>query len=104
VGKLTINVDRSADGLVALRLKGLFEGLDAIEAAPLLEKHLELARGALAVVLSEIEYIDSAAVGVLIELARKAAAKGLRMRVVDAQPAVRKVLEVTKVDRIFPVE
>ncbi len=58
---------------------------------------------ALIVDLNRISFIDSAGLGALIGVSRRAAAHGGTLQAVCARPAVRKLLWLTGVDRRIPL-
>lgn len=57
----------------------------------------------LAVDLHEVNYIDSSALGMLLLLREKAAAKQIDMKLVNTQGSVRQVLEVANFGRLFNI-
>jgi anti-sigma B factor antagonist len=80
------------------------------------ESTAELLRGALARVLdrcgsapvvvdlAEVSFMDSTGVAVLVQAQQRAAADGCALSVVNPQPVVRRVMEVTGVEGALTVE
>ncbi len=66
--------------------------LDALAAGP-----------ALAVVLSRVSYIDSSGIAALVEGFQQARAKALKFALVAPSESVRSVLELARLDRVFPI-
>jgi anti-sigma B factor antagonist len=66
--------------------------LDALSATP-----------ALAVVLNRVSYIDSSGIAALVEGFQQARARGLRFALVAPSPSVTSVLELARLDRVFPI-
>lgn len=54
--------------------------------------------------LSEVSLIDAGTLGVLVRLLQRCRAEGGEVRLGNVQPLVRRVLEVTELGRLFPVE
>lgn len=57
----------------------------------------------LVVDLSQVSFIDSTALGVLIGGVRRVNAAGGKMALVVATPPVQRVLSLTGLDRVFPI-
>ncbi len=95
-------VARSLHGVTVLRL----EGADALETATAPEVKraaLELLDGGSDAVLdlSEVEFLDSAGVGVLVSLCKAQCRKGRRLAFAGVGTQVGAVLQIIKLDRIF---
>ena len=58
---------------------------------------------ALAVELSEVSYIDSSGIAALVEGFQQARAKGQRFALVSPSASVNSVLELARLDRVFPI-
>ena len=100
---LDVAVDRPEPSLTVLRLTGEFEGMSVLDAKDALLGHVASAEGTLLIDLAGIAYIDSSAIGVLLEMARAASARRLKFALLHAADPIRKVLAITKVDKILPV-
>jgi anti-sigma B factor antagonist len=76
-----------------------------IEAAPelraLLTELLEAGVTALVIDVSDLEFMDSSGLGVLVSSHRRLSRYGGKLRVVGANHAVARVIEVTGLDRVF---
>ncbi len=66
--------------------------LDALTAVP-----------ALAVVLSRVSYIDSSGIAALVEGFQQARARNQRFALVEPSESVTSVLELARLDRVFPI-
>jgi len=90
------------DGELRLALRS-GESLDALGAPAIKARAAELIDGACDVVvdLEEIRFIDSAGVGVLVNVFKLARAKGCSARFVGIQSDVMMVLEMLRLDHIF---
>ncbi len=53
--------------------------------------------------LGETEYMDSSALGMLLLLREYAGSENARLSVLNASPAIRRLLEVTRFDRFFRI-
>jgi anti-sigma B factor antagonist len=58
---------------------------------------------AMGVELSEVSYIDSSGIAALVEGFQSARGKGQRFALVAASDAVRAVLQLARLDRVFPM-
>jgi anti-anti-sigma factor len=52
---------------------------------------------------AEIQYIDSAALGILLEMSKLASAKKVQFGLIHVDGAVKKVIEVTKLDKVLKI-
>jgi len=53
--------------------------------------------------MAKVEYIDSSGLGALVGGLKRASEKSGRILIVCAQPQVRKVFEITGLERVFPI-
>ncbi len=51
--------------------------------------------------LSQTTFLDSSGLGALVALHKTAASRQGRLRLLDPTPAVRQILELTQLDRVF---
>ncbi|HEX4823409.1 MAG TPA: STAS domain-containing protein [Candidatus Polarisedimenticolaceae bacterium] len=81
------------------------DAIDHVNAAAVKAQALTLLADAtdVAVDLSDIEFIDSAGVGVLVALFKNSRLKGGRARFCGLRPGVRSVLEIIRLDQIFEI-
>ena len=101
---LNIKVEQPDKTLTILRLSGEFEGNAALEGKEALHKFLESrSSGTLMLDLAGIEYIDSAALGILLEMSKKAVGSKIDFGLLHVQDPVKKVLEVTKLDKVLKI-
>ena len=101
---LTVVVEKKSSDLVVLKLKGDFEGVSALEGKQeLLSAVRDNASGNILLDLAEVSYIDSMAVGILLEMAIQAAKKNTKLAIIYANDSVKKVLSVTKVNEMVTV-
>ncbi len=101
---LKFHTDRPNQRTVILRLTGEFEGLPVLNAK---EELLGLVRNETAqdfmVDFGEIEYVDSAAIGVLLEMSELASGKNMKFGLFNVNDHVTKVIEITKVDKVLKI-
>ena len=99
-----ISVENPSSDLTVLHLWGEFEGMAALDAK---EKLLQYAQTQvkpnMMIDLAQVEYIDSAAIGILLEMARMLKVKKIKVGLIHVAEPVRKVLEITKIDKILPI-
>lgn len=94
----------TADGRVTLFVRG---ELDAPGSAALRVELDDLCRRNPAVVsvdLAGTTFLDSAALAVLVGAQRRLGAHGGRLVIVRAEPSVRRVVQVTGLDQLLPIE
>ena len=60
------------------------------------QKHIEIE-------LSETTFVDSCGLGALVALHKTACSRGGKLRLLNPQPPVRQILELTRMDRIFEI-
>ena len=53
--------------------------------------------------LSQVSYIDSSGIAALVEGFQNARGKGQKFALIAASPSVRSVLELARLDRVFPM-
>lgn len=99
--KLSVHQDGRFQRLV---LSGC-DAIDHVNATAVKAEALALLGEAsdVAVDLSEIEFIDSAGVGVLVALFKNSRLRGGRARFCGLRPGVRSVLEIIRLDQIFEI-
>ncbi|HZU07444.1 MAG TPA: anti-sigma factor antagonist [Chloroflexota bacterium] len=89
---------------VQLRLRGVLD----IETADQFREQARrlLAAGATHFLLDlqELEYLDSSGLGALVALHRQVAARAGEVRLQHPQPAIRGILELTRLDRVFALQ
>lgn len=96
----TVDVDTSGPGPL-VRVHG---DLD-LESAPELTSTLKALLGPYPLVLdlSGVEFMDSSGLGVLVGAHKESIAHGGALIVVGPQPRVRKILKITKLEKVFTV-
>jgi anti-sigma B factor antagonist len=99
-----IDEDHPRSGTVVLALNGDADLHSASELRVCLGAAIEAGAAVLVVDLSEVTFIDSMALGVLLEAMKRLRARGGVLRIVGPRPDVRRVFELTLLDRIFPLD
>lgn len=101
---LKISVERPDATLTVLRLTGEFEGVSALNAQAEMLGALDAnVSENFMLDFSEISYIDSAALGILLQMARSATSRGIKFGLLNVHDPVKKVLTITKVDKILTI-
>ena len=101
---LKISVLRPDKDLTVIHLAGEFEGYNVLNNKEQLLDHVKhSASKELMVDFAEIEYIDSAAVGALLEMMRLSEKHKKGFGLLHVSDSVRKVLVVTKLDKILKI-
>ena len=101
---LHVTFDRPSPKLALARLRGDFEGQSLLDVKEKLLETLRAQAGSEFMLdFSEVGYIDSSGVGVLLEMTKVAAACGARFGLLNVPEPVLKVLTVTRVDKIIKI-
>ena len=104
MNELIIRPEAPGEQLTVIRLSGVFEGMAAVEGEIKLSEILkDIQTKNVWIDLSEIVYIDSSAVGVLINLTKAAVAQKVQMSFFKPSENVKKILNITHVDRMIPI-
>jgi anti-sigma B factor antagonist len=65
--------------------------------------YIEKTQGALVLDLSQLNYLDSSGLAVFIEARRHLADKGRILQIVAVTPEVKKIFQLTQVDKLFGI-
>jgi|tagenome__1003787_1003787.scaffolds.fasta_scaffold20319887_1 anti-anti-sigma factor len=101
----TIAFDTSTDS--GTTLVRVHDGIFADNREPLLAALLQLADATpahIVIDLSEVPVCDSAALNMLVQVHQRATATGGSLRLAAPQPMVRRILRVTNLDQLIPVQ
>jgi len=94
----------SADAWRVVRVSGEID----IQSSPILDEHLRDAQGegtsSIVVDLSEVTFLDSTGLSVLVTALQRGQGAGGGVRLASPRPNVRRVLEVTGLAEVFQVE
>ena len=85
------------------RLSGELDAATATEVVSLLDREIEGGANRLVLDLGRVAYIDSSGLGALVKVLKKARSVGGDVRLAGLEPDVRKVLELTRLDKIFEI-
>jgi anti-sigma B factor antagonist len=99
---MTLNVERR-EGVVICQVSGELDASNARELLDAIDR--EAAAGATRIVLSlaKLDYIDSSGLGALVKCLKNARSRGGDVKLSGLKPEVKKVLELTRLDRIFDI-
>ena len=92
----------TADGCTLIRLRGEVDLSWSQQVREAVLKALGNSQR-VGVVLSEVSYIDSSGIAALVEGFQNARSKGSGFALVAISDAVRAVLELARLDRVFPI-
>ena len=90
-----------ADTWVVVPLTGEIDLASAPELRAELGRLNETETPAIVLDLTDLEFIDSTGLGVLVGALRRARSQGGDIRLAGARPGIRRVLSVTGLDRVF---
>lgn len=94
---------REAGDRVTVRLRGELDWRGRLRVEPVLEVAVDRAAGrALVVDLTEVSFVDSSGVSLLIETAERARAAGLDLEIERPEARVFRVFEVLGLDAVLP--
>ncbi|HEX2346092.1 MAG TPA: STAS domain-containing protein [Gaiellaceae bacterium] len=99
-----IDEDHPRAGAAVLALHGDADLHSADELRARLGAVIEAGASLLVVDLSRVTFIDSMALGILLEALKRLRARGGVLRIVGPRPDVRRIFEITLLDRIFPLD
>jgi len=86
-----------------VRLEGALDVSQAIQLRNVLAEQLDGPAARVLVDLSAVRIVDSSGVGILVTAHRLAEKLGARIVLAGAQPAVRRVFELTRTDRLLRI-
>jgi anti-sigma B factor antagonist len=96
--------ERPLDGVVVLAVSGEVD----LHVAPILRERLlagvDDAGRALILDLSEVTFLDSMALSVIVGAGKRARARRLELRLVVPRPEIRRIFEITLLDRVLPLD
>jgi anti-sigma B factor antagonist len=96
----SVTTDMLGEGTV-LRFKGELDASSSLYADNALEEAIESATGFVLIECSDLTYISSAGLGVLLAAFQACNKKELQLVMVNMQPKIRNVFEILGLDRII---
>jgi anti-sigma B factor antagonist len=96
-----VAVERRPDGPTIVAVAGDADLYSAGELRDRLAAIIDDGAGRLVLDLSETTFLDSMALGVLLGAKKRLAANGGRLELVVSRPDIRRIFEITMLDRIF---
>lgn len=100
---LEINVTETGAGIPVVNLRGEIDLHTCPELRSILQQMMEGGKHRIVLNLAEVPYLDSAALGVLVDAVRKARENGGGLYLVEVTPFVRRAFEITRLIKIFQV-
>lgn len=86
---------------MVLRFKGELDASSSVYADNALEEAIDLASGFVLIDCSDLVYISSAGLGVLLAAFQACNLKGLELIMVNMQPKIRNVFEILGLDKLI---
>jgi len=93
----TIKVDKNG----VVRMSGEIDYTVTPKIRTGLLNYIEKTQGQLQLDLSELSYLDSSGLAVFIEARRHLVEQGRTLSIVDVTPEVKKIFQLTQVDKLF---
>lgn len=91
------------DGLVVCRICGELDSSNSRELLDSLDREVSAGNSRVVFSLAELDYIDSSGLGALVKCLKQSRASGGDVKLCGLKPEVKKVLELTRLDRIFDI-
>jgi anti-sigma B factor antagonist len=103
-GQFRLDLEHGPDGAIVLVVQGDADLHVAAELRERLTRTIDEGASALVVDLSDVTFVDSMALGVLLGAMKRMRAAGGRLRLVVARPEVRRIFEITLLDRVLAID
>jgi anti-sigma B factor antagonist len=100
---LDVSVGQHPDGYVEVVAAGEIDFATHRALLGRLAAEIERGHSRILLDLSSVTFCDSTGIGMLVRIFRQAAQRGGWLRLAGPVPAVRRVLEITNLDRMIPV-
>lgn len=100
---LEINTAETETGIPIVHLQGEIDLHTCPELRILLQRLMEAGKRNIVLNLAEVPYLDSAALGVLVDAVRRAREQNGGIYLVHVTPFVLRAFEITRLIKIFPV-
>jgi anti-anti-sigma factor len=99
-----IDEEHPRSGAVVLMLHGDADLHSATDLRARVNAAIESGASLLVIDLSRVTFIDSMALGILLDGMKRLRARGGVLRIVGPPPDVRRIFEITLLDRVFPLD
>jgi anti-sigma B factor antagonist len=103
-GDFRINEEHPRSGAVVLAIHGDADLHSATDLRLRLDATIQSGASVLVIDLAHCTFIDSMALGVLLDGMKHLRARGGVLRIVGPRPDVRRIFEITLLDRVFPLD
>ena len=99
-----VDEERPVAGVVVLAVAGEVDLHVAPSLRERLHKAVDAAGRAVILDLSEVTFVDSMTLSVIVGAGKRARARQSEVRLVVPRPEIRRVFEITLLDRVFPLD
>ena len=96
--------DRPRPGTLVVTVHGDLDLHSADELGDRLVEAVEDGASSVVVDLADVDFVDSQGLGALLRGTRRLGGEGGRFRLVVPTPRVRRIFEITALDRVFPLD
>ena len=100
---LTVNTVESETGVPVVHLRGEIDLHTCPDLRAVLHELMEAGKYVIVLNLAEVPYLDSAALGVLVDTVRRVREHSGALHLVQITPFVRRAFEITRLIKIFQV-
>ncbi len=94
---------RTVEGIPVIELSGELDSYTCSLFRDAVKEVIEQGNPNVVVNMSNVEYIDSSGLGTLVGGLKRASEKGGRIAVVSSENQICKVLEITGLEKVFPI-
>lgn len=94
---------RKSDGVPIIVLSGEVDAYTCSHFREAMIETIEAGYSSLVVSMQDVEYIDSSGLGTLVGGLKRASERGGRIAIVCNNSQIRKVFEITGLERVFPI-
>jgi anti-sigma B factor antagonist len=103
-GQFRLDLEQGPDGVVVVVVQGDTDLHVAPELRERLTRTIDAGTTAIVVDLSDVTFVDSMALGVLLGATKRMRAAGGRLRLVVVRPETRRIFEITLLDRVLEID
>jgi anti-sigma B factor antagonist len=103
-GPFHLDLEHGPNGVVVVVVQGDTDLHVAPELRERMNRTIDAGTTAIVVDLSDVTFVDSMALGVLLGATKRMRAAGGRLRLVVARPETRRIFEITLLDRVLEID
>jgi anti-sigma B factor antagonist len=101
--RLNVDTCTAVNDVAVVRLRGEADLHTAPILSDALDEAIQAGAGSMVVDMTGVTFVDSMMLGVLLGVTRRIRHSGIEMRIVVDDPHVRRIFELTLLDRVLPL-